>query len=35
MIRGNRKGPPSVAGVGRVGGAALHAELVRASRGGL
>ena len=36
MVRGNRKGSPSEAGVGRIGGAARHAELVfRASRGRL
>jgi hypothetical protein len=34
MVRGNRKGSPGVAGGGRVSGAALHPELVRASRGG-
>ncbi len=35
MVRGNRKGSPGVAGVGRVAGAALRPELVYASRGGL
>jgi hypothetical protein len=34
MVRGNRKRSPGVAGGGRVIGAALHPELVRASRGG-
>ena len=34
MVRGDRKGSPGVAG-GRVGGAAFHPELFRASRGGL